>query len=179
MKRGECILMYLVFIDNEFYGNTRSKRVVKSIKNIYGKVHALHINEYADLPFEYSYMNGDEYQIRIFELKKSNGELISVVSTDYEQEDARKWLNTFIWAKLSTDSILTPQMFEILPVYIKRHLSNYQPIESSILYDSNLESDNDQPYELTYEGFLLYLKRGDLYKLEKDLCMLSEEYYQY
>lgn len=168
--------MFLIFINNEFYGNTRSKKVVKSMKNVFPKLHSLHINEYNILPFEYSYMDSDEYQINIYELKDKFGQMHSVISTEYEQKEASKWINNIIINSIMIDNSRSLEIFETIPIYIKRHLANYEPLNLFQIYDDTVDDEywESNQFDLTYEGFLMYLKRGDLYEYEKDLRMLSE-----
>lgn len=168
--------LFLVFIDNDFYGNTRSKKVAKQIKNTFSKVHVLHINEYNVLPAEFSHMDSDEYSISIYELTDKFGDRRQVISTENEQEEAARWINNIIDGMIGSDNNESLDLFHHLPFRIKRHLGNYEPIDMYRLYDDSMDPYDfcDDRYKLTYEGFLLYLKRRELYEHEKSLRMLSE-----
>ena len=164
--------MYLVFISNEFFGNTMSKKVVKALKGVFPNTHALKINEDTKLKWEYAHMDSDVYQIKIYELTDRFGNDRQVVSTEYDIWEATKWINDLIWDRVSFDGTLTQDMFNGLPVYIARHLGNFHPIEEDFIFDDNMMEEDSHIFDLTYEGYLMYQKRGELNELEKDIRLL-------
>lgn len=166
--------MYLLYIGDRFFGNTRSKNVVKSFKKIYPTAHVIPCNEYSTMSFEKSYLVSDSLQVGHYKLKRADGSMVDIISTDDELSDATQWVNQFIFDKLSPVNI---DIYERLPARYKAHLGEYFPSELYIMDSDSTAIDDGLAYELTYEGYILYLardKRKDDQYGQTDLCMLPK-----
>lgn len=170
--------MFLVYMGNTFFGNTPSKKIITAMKKCFPKIHSVHIDEHLDLPFEASYVISDEYLIGIYELEDMNGNMVKVVSTFHEQEEASVWINKYIADKLLLRNPDNVELFDILPDKFTLRLGNYAPIEYEMICD-DIAMNRDLPFALTYEGFLTYLNRDDKRSNNNDINkttrMLSEE----
>lgn len=163
--------MYLVYLDNEYFGHTHSKRVANTFRKIDSTVRVLHVNEYADnLSFEINGYLADEYTIQIATLIDKFNDEHQVITTPNEIFRAHRWINDLYVAKLCTINSNVPELFEQLPARLLAKLGDYYPV------DVRFECLDDDLAELTFEGFIMYRtrKESDWYQTEEDIRLLQE-----
>lgn len=166
--------MYLIYLNGEFFGHTYSKRLVRLMKKLYPTTKSVHLDEYSSVAdrFEISRLTSDEYHIGVHTLKDINDRDVEIISTDYEISEATNWFNQFVTTKLlySDDELI--DLFYAIPTSIRIKLGNYHPIENEVLF-----SNDGIIYNLTYEGYLLFItrKKGGFDEPSKDICLLSNE----
>lgn len=163
--------MYLVYLDKEYFGHTYSKKVVKVIKSMYPTTRVIPCNPDFTRSFEVVEMLADHHKITLFDLEDKYGNKQQVVSTDYEQEEAGRWIGNYCIDKLSVGRVAALELFNNLPDKIRMSLAGYEPIDWQIAEGK----DVDDLYDLTYEGYLFYLRYRKEEKVgepNEDLCLL-------
>ena len=156
--------MYLVYIGDDFFGNTYSKQILKQLKKIYPTAHAIHIDPYDRISIELDELTADLFRISLYYLNDRNNDKHVIVSTEYTINEASIWLNQVIISKLTYNNFgRVEEIYRRLPKHIIKLLGDYHPIENEVI-----ASEDGNLFDLTYEGYMLYLSRdkrldGDLY----------------
>lgn len=163
--------MYLIYLNNEYFGHTHARRVANTFRKLDKTTRILHVDEYADnLSFEMTGYLADEYAIQIAVLTDKFGEEHQVITTQDEMFCAHRWIHDLFLAKLASLNPDVPELFERLPPRLIAKLGDYYPV------DVRFDSVNDDLSDLTFEGFVMFRTRKecDWYQTEEDIRVLQE-----